>query len=33
LEQEGTLSAEGAKTIRFGTRKTVRLGDAGKKQG
>lgn len=32
LEQEGTLSSEGAKTIRFGTRKTVRLGDLGKKQ-
>jgi Ca-activated chloride channel family protein len=31
LEEEGTLSTEGAKTIRFGTRKTVRLGDLGKK--
>ncbi len=32
LEQEGALSAEGSKTIRFGTRKTVRLGDVGKRQ-
>ncbi len=27
LEQQGQLSSEGAKTIRFGSRKTVRLSD------
>jgi Ca-activated chloride channel family protein len=32
LQEEGTLSSEGAKTIRFGTRKTVRLGDLQKQQ-